>query len=326
MNEKSPFSRTTSGDLLADRRYAYGVDAMADGDMIAARDLFTQALEYAPDWPPLHLELGKACLALGETVEAQAAFSRCLLLDPEDHLGAGVYRGQMASNADLRTAAGSVRAISNAYIAGLFDDYAPRFDHHLTQTLQYRAPQLVRGALEDVCHHQRRQMQFHTVLDLGCGTGLMARAIAPCCERIHGVDLSPGMIKHADETNLYAHLCVGDITQFMMAEDGQTLDLILAADVFCYIPDLVPVFQAAHRRMKPEALFAFTIQIGHDDAVVIGSDARVHHSHAYIQGIAHIVGFRVVFQCDGASRLDRGQPVPGAVYVLALIETFDAHR
>ncbi len=30
-----------------------------------------------------------------------------------------------------------------AYVAALFDDYAPRFEAHLTQALAYRGPQIL---------------------------------------------------------------------------------------------------------------------------------------------------------------------------------------
>ena len=33
-------------------------------------------------------------------------------------------------------------ALPEAYVARLFDDYAPRFDVHLTETLGYHAPAL----------------------------------------------------------------------------------------------------------------------------------------------------------------------------------------
>lgn len=42
------------------------------------------------------------------------------------------------------------------------------------------------------------------VLDAGCGTGRWAKVIIPVCGSYHGVDVSPGLIKVADQ--LYGHL------------------------------------------------------------------------------------------------------------------------
>ncbi len=42
----------------------------------------------------------------------------------------------------------AVAALPPAYVARLFDDYAPRFDRHLTQTLGYRGPELIVSALD----------------------------------------------------------------------------------------------------------------------------------------------------------------------------------
>ena len=50
----------SSGDLLADRRYAYAEGLMADGDAAAAADLLRQALELVPDWVPALMALALA--------------------------------------------------------------------------------------------------------------------------------------------------------------------------------------------------------------------------------------------------------------------------
>ncbi len=63
-----------SGDLIADRRFAYAEGALADGDAVAAFDLYEQTLERVPAWLPARLGLGKAALALGREAEARGAF------------------------------------------------------------------------------------------------------------------------------------------------------------------------------------------------------------------------------------------------------------
>lgn len=42
----------SSGDLLADRRYAYAEALLTEGDAAAAIELAEQALERAPDFVP----------------------------------------------------------------------------------------------------------------------------------------------------------------------------------------------------------------------------------------------------------------------------------
>lgn len=301
----SPFSTRTSGDLTADRRYAYGDGALADGDFEAARDLFAQTLELVPQWPPAHFALAKACLGLGDRDAAAEALRRVQALDAEDRLGAGVLLAQIEESPPV---------MPDAYVAGLFDEYAPRFDGHLVEALNYRAPAMLADLLRDVAGGARR---FPAALDLGCGTGLMARALAGRFDGMAGVDLSAGMLAIAQKSGLYARLEAAELLAFLTREAGASVDLVLAADVFCYVPDLLPVFAEARRVLKSSGLFAFSIQTQEGEGIRIGADSRVHHAPAQIRAWAAAAGLAVARELAASTREDRGQPVPGALFVLA---------
>lgn len=292
------FSTRTSGDPGADRRYAYADGARAEGDLVAARDLFEQALGLAPNWPPTHFALGQVCLDLGDHVAARAALRTCLALDPEDRLGASVL---------LAALEGST-AMPDAYVKGLFDEYAARFDRHLVEALDYSAPARIAALLGEG--------RFSAAIDLGCGTGLMARALQGRCARMVGVDLSPNMLAEAAKTGLYARLHAGELLAFL-ADETEQVDLVLAADVFCYVPDLGPVFRETARLLEPTGLFAFSIQTHAGDGVVIGEDRRVHHAPALVRGLAREAGLVVRHEIAASTRKDRGRPVPGALFLLA---------
>ena len=128
-----------------------------------------------------------------------------------------------------------------AYVARLFDDYAPRFERHLTSELGYRGPRILRDAVEAVAPVRR----FRRALDLGCGSGLAGAAFRPIVESLAGVDLSPAMIEEARRTGVYDGLEVGDVAAFLAKQTSGEADLILAADVFVYLGDLAPTLQAA---------------------------------------------------------------------------------
>lgn len=301
----TPFSTRTSGDLTADRRYAYGDGALADGDFEAARDLFAQTLELVPQWPPAHFALAKACLGLGDRDAAAEALRRVQALDAEDRLGAGVLLAQIEESPPV---------MPDAYVAGLFDEYAPRFDGHLVEALNYRAPAMLADLLRDVAGGARR---FPAALDLGCGTGLMARALAGRFDGMAGVDLSAGMLAIAQKSGLYVRLEAAELLAFLTREAGASVDLVLAADVFCYVPDLLPVFAEARRVLKSSGLFAFSIQTQEGEGIRIGADSRVHHAPAQIRAWAAAAGLAVARELAASTREDRGQPVPGALFVLA---------
>ena len=77
----------SSGNLLADRRFAFAADLAARGDLAAAADLMQQALELAPDFVSAWFALGDVRERLGEPQEAAIAFRRAQAIDPPDRHG-----------------------------------------------------------------------------------------------------------------------------------------------------------------------------------------------------------------------------------------------
>jgi SAM-dependent methyltransferase len=75
------------------------------------------------------------------------------------------------------------------------------------------------------------------VLDIGCGIGRIARALAPCVASVTGIDVSPAMIAEAkqrcrDLANADFMVCGGaDLGDFV----GRHFGLILAVDAFPYL-------------------------------------------------------------------------------------------
>lgn len=293
-----------SGDLLADRRFAYAEAALAEGDAQAAFDLYEQTLERVPAWLPARLGLGKAALMLGQEAEARAAFEAVAAQDQADVLGARAFLAQMGAEGG---------ALTTGYVAALFDDYAPRFDAHLTSALDYRAPELLAEALAGVAGPRR----WARVLDLGCGTGLMAKALDGQFGTIDGVDLSPRMLEMARQTGHYTRLDCAEAGGWLADETAQSADLVIAADVFCYIENLAPIFREARRVLVPGGFFAFTVQDARDGHSRVGSDLRVHHAVADIGRWAGESHFHMRHDARVSARRDRGVPVPGALYVLS---------
>ncbi len=299
----APFG--SSGNLLADRRYDYAVASLKEGDADAAADLLRQTLDLTPAWPPAHFALGEALEALGQREAAGTAFARVLELAPVDAIGARLRLARLG----LRAPAG---AMSAGYVAALFDGYAGRFDTHLVKALGYCGPQIICESLRRVCEDLVRPFQFQAAIDLGCGTGLMARALAGHVGVIDGIDLSPAMVAKARQSGLYRRVDVGDALQALQAP----AELILAADVLVYIGDLSALFGAVARALTSGGLFAFTVQSCAGDGFILGNDLRHHHSALYVRRMAHAAGLRVAHLAPCVTRQDGGQDVPGLVVVL----------
>lgn len=298
----------SSGDPIADKRYAYAEALAAEGDLDAAADLHAQALEIVPDWVAGWIALGNVHLRAGHRDAAVGAFDTALRLDPADLFGARLKRALATGEAPPETAPA-------AYVAGLFDQYADRFEAKLLGELGYRAPGLIRAALDRVAEGR----VFAAALDLGCGTGLMAAELVGRVGAIDGVDLSAGMLAEARGKGLYRALIEGEMVAVVEAMPDGAYDLVTAADVFCYVGDLAPVFGAVARVARPGALLAFSVEHPDedeaDDGFVLRPSMRYAHGLEPLAVALSAAGFALRDVAPDVLRLDRGEPVLGLVVV-----------
>jgi len=205
-------------------------------------------------------------------------------------------------------------------VRALFDEYAPRFETHLRETLAYRGPELLLAALERGCERTGREFWFDRCLDLGCGTGLMAAELSKRVDSMNGCDLSPAMIEGARLSGKYSHLHVLDVVDYLAGQIDDSADLVVAADVFVYFGDLEPVFSQAARVVEPGGLFAFTthrVEAGGDWG--LGAALRYGHSRGYIERLARAHGFRIAVMDETSTRKDAGRDVPDLVVALARV-------
>jgi predicted TPR repeat methyltransferase len=290
----------TSGDLVADRRFAWAEGSRAAKDHEAAADLYAQTLELAPDFAAAWFGLAESHAALGRAEAAIAAYARAAELRPDDPFGAGARRALLTNE--------RAAELSPAFVRELFDQYAPRFDAHLTETLGYRAPALLREAIL-----ARGARRYARCLDLGCGTGLSGAALRDLCGVLVGVDLSPQMVEAARAKAIYDALEADDLLAFLAREREGASDLVVAADVFVYLGDLTPVFAAVARALAPGGVFAFTTQALAEGDWRLLDDLRFGHSSAFLASALATAGFDAVAIEPMSARRDRGADVPGLI-------------
>src|SRR5580704_2063473 len=210
----------SSGDLMADRRFDFARDLQLKGDLVAAADLLLQAIELAPGFASAWFTLGEIRGQLGEPDAAIAAFRKAQVADPGDRHGAGLRL--------MLLGAEELSAMPPAYVKALFDQYAPRFEAALVDDLGYRGPALLLAAVAIARAAADRPLAFSRAIDLGCGTGLAARAFSAVVDEIIGIDLSPRMIERARATGLYAEVDVAEIVEGLGGRPAGCADLILA--------------------------------------------------------------------------------------------------
>jgi SAM-dependent methyltransferase len=118
---------------------------------------------------------------------------------------------------------------------GTFDAVYRADDPWASADARYRYQSRKYDGLASLLPAERR---FHSVLDLGCGLGLLGRRLARRADAVLGVDIAPVAIEraaalHVDLANLrFAH---GDIRAVSEALDG-CFDLVVVADTLCYLP------------------------------------------------------------------------------------------
>jgi predicted TPR repeat methyltransferase len=300
----------SSGDLIADRRYKWALDHVAQGDLAGAADILAQTVELAPRFATAWFALGAIRDQLGDRDGAIAAFEQARDADPEDYHGA---RLQLA-----RLGAGETTpAMTETYVRRLFDQYAARYDTALTERLHYRGPALLHDAVEAAMRATGRPMRFGSMLDLGCGTGLGAAAFRPYVDWLVGVDLSPAMIAQASTKGLYDRLVSAGLADFLADEAGDKANyhLVLAADVFVYVNDLVPIIAGIARVLAPAGLLAFTVETHAGDGVKLLPTLRYAHSEGYVRGVLGDAGLKPAHLAKTAVRSEKGVPVDSLVVV-----------
>jgi predicted TPR repeat methyltransferase len=297
----------TSGNMTADRRYEFAQQYLKRGDLDAAADVMAQAVELVPNFAAAWFALGEINDARGRRDEAIAAFRRAREHDREDRHGATLHL--------MRLGAEQMGAMPEAYVRTLFDQYAPEFNRALLETLNYRGPRVLRDAVREVLKAEGREERFRRAIDLGCGTGLAARAFARSATEIIGYDLSPGMIEQARQAALYDRLAVADMVEALRREPDISADLIFSADAVVYLSDLAPLFCEVARVLSSDGLFACTFETHDGEGVMLGQGLRYQHSAGYVNESLKRASLKELHAARVSTRDESGVPVPGLVVV-----------
>ncbi len=285
-----------SPDPRADRRAEYAEALAGDGDIEAAVEVLSGAMELVPGWAAGWFRLGEFLERAGKIEAAGKAWERAIAADPSDRLGAGLKR-------DLLRATGLRESMPTAFVETLFDQYAEGFDKALVCKLNYQGPQLILQALQGGGFTRAGR-----ALDLGCGTGLMGEALRLHVDWLGGYDISAGMLAQARRKGVYDLLEKRDISRLHLGEDR--FDLIVAADVFIYLGALERIIGWCAGSLNPCGLLAFTVEAG-GKPVELRESRRFAHSRQYVEGLLADAGFSGVSIAGCVLRQDRGQDVTG---------------
>lgn len=256
--------------------------------------------------------LANTYLKLERKEQALQAFKEVLRIDPNSpfqHL-VNAFSGQTTATATA------------GYVENLFDSYAESFESHLTQKLHYNTPSLLVSLIHTNLDLKNNKL---IILDLGCGTGLFGKAIAPFANKIIGVDLSIKMLEKAKELNLYHRLEHQEVLAMMRQEPDSSYDLIAACDVFVYVGMLDEIVIEAKRLLRPNGIFAFSTESLEAQAqsdikndmqnFVLNTTGRYAHALSYLNNLANDTDFDVLETKEDVIRFNDQKPVQGYLSV-----------
>jgi predicted TPR repeat methyltransferase len=253
---------------------------------------------------PAWLSLARALDALGQKEETVQAYRRVLELQP----------GEAEAAFYLRAAEGPPPPAPPAEIVReLYDSFAESFDRHLQQKLGYDGPKQMAEMVGRVLQMPEVGLRPPLdILDAGCGTGLAAAELKALARSLTGIDLSPGMIRQARRRQLYTHLEVADLADYMACHAG-SFELIVALEVLIHLGDLAPVFAAARTALRPRGVLALSVEAHDraDQAYLLQASHRYAHSLGYLRQLEAEHGFRERAQRMTTLRQERGVDVRG---------------
>jgi predicted TPR repeat methyltransferase len=263
---------------------------------------FRRAVDFNPDNPKAHYFLARFLEKAGRSEQAAASYRHAIRLSPDTP----EWRFKLA----VLSGDGSARTAPPRYIRDLFDEYAPTFDRHLVQSLNYQAPRQLLDSVQAAT--DRRDLD---ILDLGCGTGLCGKEFRPHARTLVGVDLSPAMIRAAEARGIYDHLITAELMA-ALRDSPLKFDLIVAGDVLIYVGDLTDFLPAVAASLCPGGLFAASIESYEGSGFFLHGESRFAHSIDYLRQRAAASGLREVSARQVILRRNEGADVAGWIVLL----------
>ena len=90
------------------------------------------------------------------------------------------------------------------------------------------------------------------LLEIGCGTGMILKELAPVARNAVGIDISPGMLTQAQARGL--EVVVGSATDLPF--QAESFDFICSFKVLAHIEDIQKVMQEVSRVLRPGGVAA----------------------------------------------------------------------
>jgi len=288
------------------------------GDKQAAADRLLQALTIEPTHVPSLLLLGGIFMQYGDKAASEKAFLHALALVP-DHLLAWYSmlellhegdRGREGINriSDVIAALPNgapvlkhLRALFNGdvppaapreFVAAFYDAFSDMFEPWLVASSD--APHVAQLAKEVRALPQLKGKHYLSLLDLGCGTGVLAQKLSDITAISVGVDLSPNMLKIARRRKCYDVLYELDLTDYVFGSET-IFDVVISTGALRWSGNLQPFFHSVRGVMHKDTILAFMLDKEHSTlAYSVANHGRYSHHLSYVCDVAEAEGLELL--------------------------------
>ena len=263
---------------------------------------YKKAIELKPDYVKAHYNLGVILQELSRFDEAIASYKKAIEFKPDyveaKHLLAALT-GETTNSAP------------RAYVEKLFDEYASKFERSMFDKLEYKSPKKI----VDMIVRNNPDGSLGSILDLGCGTGLIGMKVKEFCTNLEGIDLSNSMLEISRNKNVYDKLTQRDIVDYLLKEELD-FDYFISADVFIYVGDLSDVFRLIKSRNRSRGRLVFSTEHTDMDGFVLEKSGRYSHSKKYIESLCKKFDYKLSHFEKFDLRKETNNFLTGGLYLL----------
>ncbi len=277
---------------------ALGYNALHRRALDEALDWFGRVLADLPEDEIALAGRAWALLEQGKNEAAAADYQTLLRLRPD--FPEYAYYGAIARG---ETPDRQPNTITERIVAG----YASQFDDLVVHHLGYYAPRRVAEII-----HETWPAKNASILDLGCGTGLLGVYLGPIEGSLVGVDFSQTMLDQA-KTRGYDRLHKCDLRDALRDTPPQQYEVIVACDVFVYVGRLEPHVPDIARILRPNGMVALTFEQSETAPLELRRSGRYAHSVDGVTQALEAGGLTEVRIEPLTLRYEAGAPIAGFI-------------
>jgi len=279
-----------------------GVMLQEQGKLDEAEVSYKKAITLKPDYADFYANLGNTLRDQDKLLEAKLNYKKAIELKGDSKKFKHIFDALTGKTTNFAP---------REYVEVLFDNYAINFENSLVNKLEYKTP----NKIVEMIVAKNPNIQLGSVLDLGCGTGLIGDEIKKYCSNLEGVDLSKLMLEKASAKNIYDKLEHQDIVEYLSTEDLD-FNYFISSDVFVYVGNLSEIFRLIKSRNKSKGKFVFSTEHTDRDGFFLEQTGRYSHSKKYIESLCNKFGYKLSHFEVVNLRKNKNKFIIGGLYFL----------